>query len=273
MWVGEAHSRFGGWPKVPPKCPIIGHLVKAQADMSERRARASGRASQVTPTWARAAAAISFDSHPSGRGAGALEGPALAKDRLDPALRDMEADDRLVFKRERLDGRMQAGRLGDLVGPVPERGLGRLRPGREAFIVHADQNGPARSIGESADGLHGLTTEGLLEFDRLRLSLAEQREDAALAIHPRRYEPGARKVPPAPMLPTAEGRTRWREGYAATHLERDPGRLSRAESPSDFRVVVEVPALRAGNLINRTQAAEAPMSLSLRSAAVSISFI
>lgn len=53
-------------------------------------------------------------------------------------------------------------------------------------------------------------------------------------------------------LPAAEGRTRWWEGYAATYLERDLRQLSQVESLSDFRTVMEVLALRTGNLINQT---------------------
>lgn len=56
-------------------------------------------------------------------------------------------------------------------------------------------------------------------------------------------------------LPAAESRTRWWEGYAATYLERDLRQLSQVESLSDFRTVMEVLALRCGQLINQTHVA------------------
>jgi len=56
-------------------------------------------------------------------------------------------------------------------------------------------------------------------------------------------------------LPTAESRTRWWEGYAATYLERDLRQLSQVESLSDFRTVMEVLALRCGQLVNQTHVA------------------
>ncbi|MDD5656995.1 MAG: ATP-binding protein [Elusimicrobia bacterium] len=58
------------------------------------------------------------------------------------------------------------------------------------------------------------------------------------------------------LLPlSAESRTRWWEGYAATYLERDLRQLSQVESLSDFRTVMEVLALRAGQLVNQTDVA------------------
>jgi hypothetical protein len=56
-------------------------------------------------------------------------------------------------------------------------------------------------------------------------------------------------------LPTAEGRTRWWEGYAATYLERDLRDLSQVDSLSDFHTVMEVLALRAGQAVNQTEVA------------------
>lgn len=56
-------------------------------------------------------------------------------------------------------------------------------------------------------------------------------------------------------LPTAESRTRWWEGYTATYLERDLRQLSQIESLSDFRTVMEVLALRCGQVINQTNVA------------------
>ncbi|HAM36389.1 MAG TPA: ATPase [Elusimicrobia bacterium] len=56
-------------------------------------------------------------------------------------------------------------------------------------------------------------------------------------------------------LPTAEGRTRWWEGYAATYLERDLRDLSQVESLSDFRTVMEILALRAAQMVNQTEVA------------------
>lgn len=56
-------------------------------------------------------------------------------------------------------------------------------------------------------------------------------------------------------LSTAESRTRWWEGYSATYLERDLRQLSQVESLSDFRTVMEVLALRCGQLINQTDVA------------------
>lgn len=56
-------------------------------------------------------------------------------------------------------------------------------------------------------------------------------------------------------LPTGECRTRWWEGYAATYLERDLRQLSQVESLSDYRTVMEVLALRTGQLVNQTDVA------------------
>jgi hypothetical protein len=56
-------------------------------------------------------------------------------------------------------------------------------------------------------------------------------------------------------LSTAESRTRWWEGYAATYLERDLRQLSQVESLSDFRTVMEVLALRCAQLVNQTNVA------------------
>lgn len=56
-------------------------------------------------------------------------------------------------------------------------------------------------------------------------------------------------------LPSAESRTRWWEGYAATYLERDLRQLSQVESLSDYRTVMEVLALRAGQVVNQTEVA------------------
>ncbi len=56
-------------------------------------------------------------------------------------------------------------------------------------------------------------------------------------------------------LPSLESRTRWWEGYTATYLERDLRRLSQVESLSDFRTVMEVLALRCGQVINQTEVA------------------
>lgn len=62
-------------------------------------------------------------------------------------------------------------------------------------------------------------------------------------------------MPSLLALSSAESRTRWWEGYAATYLERDLRQLSQIESLSDFRTVMEVLALRCGQLINQTAVA------------------
>ena len=62
-------------------------------------------------------------------------------------------------------------------------------------------------------------------------------------------------MPSLLTLASAESRTRWWEGYAATYLERDLRQLSQVESLSDFRTVMEVLALRCGQLVNQTEVA------------------
>lgn len=47
----------------------------------------------------------------------------------------------------------------------------------------------------------------------------------------------------------------WWEGYVKTYMERDLRELSRIESLIDFRRVIELIALRTGNLINQTEIA------------------
>jgi predicted AAA+ superfamily ATPase len=62
-------------------------------------------------------------------------------------------------------------------------------------------------------------------------------------------------MPSLLSLSSPESRTRWWEGYAATYLERDLRQLSQIESLSDFRTVMEVLALRCGQLVNQTSVA------------------
>ena len=56
-------------------------------------------------------------------------------------------------------------------------------------------------------------------------------------------------------LKTKEGHLRWWEGYIATYLERDLRQLSQIDSLPEFRKVMEVAALRSGQLINQTEIA------------------
>lgn len=62
-------------------------------------------------------------------------------------------------------------------------------------------------------------------------------------------------MPALLTLKTKEGYLRWWEGYIATYLERDLRQLSQVESLPEFRRVMEVAALRSGQLINQTEIA------------------
>lgn len=56
------------------------------------------------------------------------------------------------------------------------------------------------------------------------------------------------------LLPLANPRdwTRWWEGYVATYLERDLRQISQIDSLADFRRLMELAALRSGQVLNQT---------------------
>ncbi|MFH0796345.1 MAG: ATP-binding protein [Candidatus Omnitrophota bacterium] len=60
-------------------------------------------------------------------------------------------------------------------------------------------------------------------------------------------------MPPILTIKTSQGQLRWWEGYIATYLERDLRQLSRVESLTDYRRVMEAIALRSGQLLNQTE--------------------
>lgn len=62
-------------------------------------------------------------------------------------------------------------------------------------------------------------------------------------------------MPPLLSLPTPDTWLRWWEGYVATYLERDLRQLSQIDSLLDFRRVMELMALRSGQLLNQSEVA------------------
>ncbi len=56
-------------------------------------------------------------------------------------------------------------------------------------------------------------------------------------------------------LPRLDAWLRWWEGYVATYLERDLRQLSQIDSLLDFRRVMELMALRSGQLLNQSEVA------------------
>lgn len=62
-------------------------------------------------------------------------------------------------------------------------------------------------------------------------------------------------LPPLMWLPSLEVATEWWRGYVMTYLERDLRTLSQVASLADFRRVMELAALRTGQLVNQTELA------------------
>lgn len=62
-------------------------------------------------------------------------------------------------------------------------------------------------------------------------------------------------MPPLLNLSSAAAWTRWWEGYVATYLERDLRQLSQIGDLLDFRQVMELLALRSGQLLNQSEVA------------------
>jgi len=62
-------------------------------------------------------------------------------------------------------------------------------------------------------------------------------------------------LPPLMWLPSQEAVTEWWRGYVMTYLERDLRALSQVASLADFRRVMELAALRTGQLANQTELA------------------
>lgn len=62
-------------------------------------------------------------------------------------------------------------------------------------------------------------------------------------------------LPALLALRSAEAWLRWWEGYVATYLERDLRQLSQVDSLLDFRRVMELLALRTGQLLNQSEVA------------------
>ena len=56
-------------------------------------------------------------------------------------------------------------------------------------------------------------------------------------------------------LTTSQSWTRWWDGYITTYLERDLRQISQIDSLMDFRQVMELLALRTGNLLNQSEIA------------------
>ena len=62
-------------------------------------------------------------------------------------------------------------------------------------------------------------------------------------------------MPPLLNLNTSEAWTRWWDGYVATYLERDLRQVAQIDALLDFRRVMELTALRSGQLINQSELA------------------
>lgn len=62
-------------------------------------------------------------------------------------------------------------------------------------------------------------------------------------------------VPPLMKLPGEESYVRWWDGYVSTYLERDLRLLTQIDSLTDFRKVMELLALRTGQILNQTDIA------------------
>ena len=62
-------------------------------------------------------------------------------------------------------------------------------------------------------------------------------------------------MPPLLTLKTPQAWTRWWDGYVATYLERDLRQVSQIDALLDFRRLMELAALRSGQLINQSEVA------------------
>lgn len=62
-------------------------------------------------------------------------------------------------------------------------------------------------------------------------------------------------MPPLLNLESSQAWTRWWEGYVATYLERDLRQVAQIDALLDFRRVMELTALRSGQLINQSELA------------------
>lgn len=60
-------------------------------------------------------------------------------------------------------------------------------------------------------------------------------------------------MPPLLNLDSSEAWTRWWDGYVATYLERDLRQVAQIDALLDFRRVMELTALRSGQLINQSE--------------------
>lgn len=62
-------------------------------------------------------------------------------------------------------------------------------------------------------------------------------------------------MPPLMALESPQAWTRWWDGYVATYLERDLRQVSQIEALLDFRRLMELAALRSGQLLNQSEIA------------------
>lgn len=60
-------------------------------------------------------------------------------------------------------------------------------------------------------------------------------------------------MPPLLNLDSSQAWTRWWEGYVATYLERDLRQVAQIDALLDFRRIMELAALRSGQLINQSE--------------------
>lgn len=62
-------------------------------------------------------------------------------------------------------------------------------------------------------------------------------------------------MPPLLTLESAQAWVRWWEGYVSTYLERDLRQISQIDALLDFRRIMELMALRSGQLLNQSEVA------------------
>lgn len=65
-------------------------------------------------------------------------------------------------------------------------------------------------------------------------------------------------LPPLLSLPDPRPWSRWWEGYIATYLERDLRQISQIDNLPDFHRLMELAALRTGQLLNQSDLAREP---------------
>jgi predicted AAA+ superfamily ATPase len=141
-------------------------------------------------------------------------------------------------------------------------------PGRHRFVLSGSAN--LLLMGKVSESLAGRAV--YLVLNPMTLGELHGQPPSTLltdALAARWPEEGAlSEAPPDPLpllqrgfmpallaLKTPDSCLRWWEGYVATYLERDLRQMSQVESLVDFRRVMELLALRTGQLLNQSEVA------------------